>query len=80
MNSFPIYRKYKGINVWFKIIDDRNFVELKQIGTKFTLHEVKAEQYPEMVLIKDMIACHEGRWEHIEPDEYNKVLENVNRS
>lgn len=66
--AFPIYRKFVGINVWFKIIDDKNFMELKQLGTKFLLHEVKAVQYPEMILIKDMIECLDGRWEEVKPD------------
>lgn len=61
-NNFPIYRKYKGINVWFKIIDDRNFIELKQIGDKFIIHHIEAKQYPEICLIQDLINCAEGRW------------------
>jgi len=61
--KFPIYRKYTGISVWFKIENDKNFIEVRQIGSKFVKHIVVAEQYPEMVLIKDMIACFEGRWE-----------------
>jgi hypothetical protein len=64
--DFPIYRKYKGINVWFKVIDSRNFIEIKQIGSKFVRHEVEALQYPEMILIQDIINCMDGRWEPIE--------------
>lgn len=63
--NFPTYRKFVGINVWFKIENDRKFVEIKQIGSKFIIHTVIAEQYPEILLISDMLACLEGRWEKL---------------
>lgn len=70
---FPVYRKYAGINVWFKVVDDRNFVEIKQIGSRFIQHHVKALQYPEMILIQDIINCTEGRWEPIESIVYIEI-------
>lgn len=73
---FPIYRKYIGLNVWFKIIDARNFVEVKQIGQKFVLHELHAEQYPEILRIQDMIACLDGAWEEIDVREFDKARAN----
>lgn len=76
--NFPTYRKFVGINVWFKIENDRKFVEIKQIGSKFIIHTVIAEQYPEILLISDMLACLEGRWEKIEPSEFQQVLEKAN--
>lgn len=76
--NFPTYRKFVGINVWFKIENDRKFVEIKQIGSKFIIHTVMAEQYPEILLISDMLACLEGRWEKIEASEFQQVLEKAN--
>lgn len=73
VRSYPVYRKYTGINVWFKILSDRQFEEIKQIGTKFTKHTVVAEQYPEMVLIQDMLNCHEDRWEPIAGEVYEEM-------
>lgn len=72
---FPAFRKYKGINVWFKIADARHFIEIKQIGSKFSLHEVEAAQYPEMVFIQDMLTCYEGRWELIAAEEFDQIME-----
>lgn len=71
---YPIYRKYKGISVWFKIMDERNFIEIKKIGTKYKIERVEAVQYPEMVLIKDMIDCFEDRWEPCEPVEFEQIF------
>jgi hypothetical protein len=68
--GFPVYRKYSGINVWFKIVDEKAFIEIKQIGTRFIRQEIVANQYPEMVLIQDMIVCHENRWEKISEAEF----------
>lgn len=76
--NFPAYRKFVGINVWFKIENDRKFVEIKQIGSKFILHTVIAEQYPEILLIADMLACLDGRWEKIEGSEFQRVFEQAN--
>jgi hypothetical protein len=74
-DNFPTYRKFVGINVWFKIENDRKFVEIKQIGSKFIIHTVIAEQYPEIILIADMLDCLENRWEKIEQPEFQRVFE-----
>lgn len=74
MHQYPAYRKYKVIDVWFKIISDRHFVELKKIGEKWIKHEVKAEQYPEIILIQDMLACAEGRWEVMNKEDFEAAL------
>jgi hypothetical protein len=76
-DSFPAYRKYKGINVWFKVIDARHFIEIKQIGSKFVRHEVEALQYPEMMLIQDIVNCADDRWEVIEVDVYMSIEKNL---
>ncbi len=75
--GFPVYRKYVGINVWFKIITNTHFIEIKQIGNRFVQSEVVANQYPEMVLIKDMLACHENRWEVSEELDFEIVSKKV---
>ena len=71
--TFPIFRKYTGINVWYKILNDRHFIEIKQLGAKFIVHEVEALQYPEIIHIQDMIACREERWEEIPASIFDDV-------
>ena len=76
--DFPIFRKYKGIEVWFKIESLTNFTEVKMIGNRIILTEIKAKIYPEMQFINDMINCYENRWEEIEKADYLKAIEQNN--
>lgn len=72
-NDFPVYRKFKGLNIWFKILDSRNFIELKQMGQRLLVHELKATQYPEIMLVQDMLTCLDDRWEPIEADIFETI-------
>lgn len=74
--SFPQYRKYVGINTFFKIDSATKFIELSKIGGKLVLHEVEAIQYPEKLLIQDMLKCHENRWEVVSELDYKLFKEN----
>ncbi|MCH2234255.1 MAG: hypothetical protein MK078_08375 [Crocinitomicaceae bacterium] len=71
--TFPLYRKYKEIDVWFKINSDSSFIEIKKVGTKVLKTEVEAEIFPEKQFIQDMILCFEGRWEKISEQEYETL-------
>lgn len=75
--NFPIYRKYSGVDVWFKLLNDREFIEIKRIGTLWRAEHVMAEQYPEMLRIQDMINCHEDRWEGADGDYVEELLRDV---
>ena len=77
MQHYPVYRKYKGLNVWFKIISDRSFTELKRVGELWVKHEVTAIQYPEIILIQDMLKCAEDRWEPMSGELFEEVLEEI---
>lgn len=58
--DFPQYRKLSNEKVFYRINDDRNFDEIQLMGSKGFFHSVKAEQYPEMLRIQDMLKCSEG--------------------
>lgn len=75
--TFPIYRKYSGINVWFKIIAADEFLEVRQVGANLISTRVNTGQHPERVLIRDMIVCHEGRWEEVDASEVEEKLRNA---
>lgn len=55
--KFPIYRKLINNKVYYKIVDLKNFEEIKLIGSKVTHSKTTANQYPELLLIQDLIAC-----------------------
>lgn len=76
---FPTYRQYKGIPVWFMVISNREFVEIKQVGSRFVSHTVNAEQYPEMLFIQDMLFCRDDRWEVIDEQVFMQVEKQVDR-
>jgi hypothetical protein len=74
MTTYPLYRKYKGIGVWFKIVSESEFIEVKQVGERLALTSVTANVYPEFVLISDMIALREGRWEEAGATEVEELI------
>jgi hypothetical protein len=80
MNSeavFPAYRKYKGLDTWFKLTGPGHFTEIKRVGTRFVKTEIHATQFPEMQLIRDMLDCYEGRWEKVSEHEFEQVSGSV---
>lgn len=72
--EFPIYRKYNGIDVWFKILSPTHFIEYKKMGSKIIEHEVIAKIFPEKQFIQDLIHCHEQRWQKVTALDLNNYL------
>lgn len=68
--EFPQYRKYVGIDIYFKIESQDSFLELSKTGDRVVEHNVVASQYPEKLRIKDMLSCLEGRWEQISKNDF----------
>jgi hypothetical protein len=56
---FPQYRKLSNNRCFYEILDDRNFREIQIIGTRAILYRVKADKYPEILRIMDMISLKE---------------------
>jgi hypothetical protein len=57
--QFPQYRKLPNGKSFYKILDDRSFLELQKMGSRWWLYMVEAKQYPEVLKIMDMIAFHD---------------------
>lgn len=53
--KFPAYRKYPNEKNFFKIVSPHAFEELQIVGSKVLLNEVQAKQYPEMVMIANLL-------------------------
>lgn len=58
--DFPQFRKLINEKAYYHILDERNFEEIQIVGKKKLFHEVKADKYPEIIRIKDMLACNFG--------------------
>ena len=55
MQAFPIYRKLINNKSFYKINTLEEFEEIRIIGTKVSIQIFTAKQYPEKLLIQDMI-------------------------
>ena len=71
--EFPQYRKYVGVETYFKITSDSHFVELKRVGKTFVRTEVDALQYPEKLRIQDMLECRDGAWEIVSEADFQSI-------
>ena len=58
--TFPIYRKLSNDKSYYKIVSVESFIELQRIGSKTKKHTLIAKQYPEKLLIQDMISLSNG--------------------
>jgi hypothetical protein len=74
---FPIYRKYKNSNTFFKIISENRFEEITFIGEKAFLYIIEAKQYPEYLRIQDMINCQDNIWESLEEENYEQQKNSI---
>ncbi len=61
--EYPQYRKYKNIETYFIIQSVKLFEEFKVMGSKYSVSKVEAIQFPEQLLIQDMLENKENRWE-----------------
>ena len=72
--DFPQYRRYSNNSSYFKIVDERNFIELQFIGEKVLHHHIHATQYPEILRIQEMLDCSLDGIEKISEAEVEKYL------
>ncbi len=58
--QFPLYRcSSNGLN-WYCILTASEFMEVQRVGSRYVLHRVKAETYPEKVRILELIGQEHG--------------------
>jgi hypothetical protein len=76
--TFPIYRKLSNEKSYYKIVSAESFIELQRIGSKMKKHTLIAKQYPEKLLIQEMISLSNGYLESKEEefDRIEQLLEN----
>jgi hypothetical protein len=53
--NFPLFRKLSNGKSFYKIISKTSFEEIQLIGTKSFKRKIHATQFPEMMLIQDII-------------------------
>jgi hypothetical protein len=70
--DFPQYRKLSNGMRYYKIIGDRVFEEKQIMGSRISSFTFEAKQYPEILLIQDMLEgnevyldSNEAEWEQL---------------
>jgi len=73
--KYPVYRKYQGLDTWFKIVSDTEFFEVKRIGKQVLRSHVVADKFPEKQFIRDMVECYENRWVEVDAADVQAVFD-----
>lgn len=60
--QYPQYRKLEGFQRYYCISGERSFEEVALVNGKSVKQIVQADQFPEMLRIKDMLAC---EWKYV---------------
>jgi hypothetical protein len=77
--TFPIYRKYEHNRNFFKIINEKEFIELQIIGTKYHINEFKAKIFPDFTLIRDLISLENNLWLKSSKEEFDNQMNYANK-
>ena len=72
--QFPVYRKYPNNLSFFKIVDDRHFIEVKLTGRRAEVHPIEAMILPDMNFIQDMLKMEGGHWMESSAEEFSLHL------
>jgi len=70
---FPQYRKLINERVFYKISSDRCFEEVQLVGSKKMIYTTNANQYPEILKIKDMLELSETMYLDSSKEEWDKI-------
>lgn len=68
--EFPLFRKYSGIETYFKVGSESAFQELKISDQFYSLNDFEALNHFDRLFISDLISLHENRWVEISGQEY----------
>ncbi len=77
--EFPVYRKYSNDKSYFKVESDNEFIQLQVIGKKVFESKITVVQYPERLLVNDLIQAEETHILSIGEAEFVEQLEKVQR-
>jgi hypothetical protein len=72
--QFPQYRKYSNNKSFFEVLAEDTFRELKILGQRYELIEIKATIWPDRSYILDLLSNEGGHYEIINREEFYKVL------
>lgn len=71
--DFPQYRKLFNDKSFFKILDNRNFIEIQKVGTKYVKYIFCATQYFEILKVNEMLEDNNPLYVTIEEEDYTNA-------
>ncbi len=80
MIEFPVYRKFSDNKTFYKINSPKNFLEIKLMGKYYFKNEIEAKQFPEILLIDDMIKLEVGAWIAIDESEFEEYYSFIKKN
>lgn len=72
--QFPVYRKYANGKSYFRVNSESHFTEVMFIGKRKEVYEFYAKIFPDVMLIKDMLAMENGSYEESSEAEFEQIL------
>lgn len=72
--KFPLYRKYVNNLAFFKVLSFQEFIEYRSIGSKYSIHQLKASILPDRNYIIDLIENQEKNYLEISEKEYLQLI------
>lgn len=70
--GYPVYRRTHDGRHFFRIEALDRFTEIQIVGNRHLIHGVTARAYPELVRIMEMVELRDGRYEPMEPSEWEE--------
>lgn len=68
---FPIYRKSKSLNNYYKVISKDFMIEISKLGNSYSIYEINAKILPDRNLISDIILNENEFLDNISESEFN---------
>lgn len=73
--EFPFFRRTANGRNLYRVEGYGRFTEIQYIGGRSVLHEVRSGSFPERVLVIELAACTEQRYEPITSTEFEHALD-----
>jgi hypothetical protein len=73
--NFPVYRRYKNKKNYFKILNPLELEEVQFIGSIKKVRTLKAEKFPEIIFISDLVLNYAEIAQEISEKEYQTAVQ-----
>lgn len=75
---FPIYRIFKNERHFYKILSDKEFIQIDKVGSQYVQVHKVVNNFFDVQFIQDMIENKNGHYLESNSREYNKIEDLLN--